>query len=89
MSTSHFLEPCIFHRLILSRPPSLVNRTTRSLSGQQAEGNSRHDDGSLKIASGAKELHSIVRKSVLQLGKVLERFHFHLFEFQDRREHTL
>lgn len=53
ISTSHFLAPCIFHRINLSLPPRRDTRTTRSLSGQQADGSRRHGDESRKTASDA------------------------------------
>ena len=60
MSTSHFLYPCIFHRLMRSLPPSVENTTTKSLSGQHEAGNRREDGGICIVASEAMPAVSVI-----------------------------
>jgi len=60
-SASHTLEPWLeFHRLILSAPPKRENKTTRSLSGQQAFLRRRLDDGKRILARELNEFDIII-----------------------------
>lgn len=54
-STSHFLDPCKFHRLSRSLWFALVMSNNRSLSGHRAVGNRRAADGNRKEASKSIE----------------------------------
>jgi hypothetical protein len=55
-STSHFFDPCRFHRLRRSLLFKLVMSSNRSLSGQRAVGSRRAIDGSRNEASKSMEL---------------------------------
>ena len=55
-STSHFLDPCRFHKLRRSLFCKLVTSSSRSLSGHRAVGSRRAADGNRNEASKSIEL---------------------------------
>jgi hypothetical protein len=59
-STSHFFEPCIFQRLTWSLPFCEEIVTTRSLSGQHAEGSNREETGSWSLANETNGLLTFI-----------------------------
>lgn len=57
--TSHFLDPCIFHKLNLSLPPSRVITANKSLSGHHDAGSKRVGKGSWIVVTERKEVASM------------------------------